>query len=374
MSRTRHRVSRALIVLLVITIALGIVSYLHNLDRSTAAEKDAPAGGDAPVVVTKVEVGPAPSSASPSPAPADEPDVLVSQTPMIPVAPVVQVADASTTRPTAKAPPTPAPAEPDSSDASNEPVLVQSKSKMDAGKLLDARKLLNGALNAGKLSEADARSARQMMSEINHTIVFSSKKFADDKFGGTYSVKPGQRLSTIAAEHDITWEFLARLNGISDPAKMKAGANLKIINGPFHAVVDKSDYTMDLYLGGTPGDTSAMYVTTFRVGLGSDDSTPTGIWMVEPQKKLKNPTYYSPRGEGVIAGDDPKNPLGEFWIGLTGIDGHAVGKASYGIHGTIEPESIGKMESLGCIRMLNEDIARVYEMLVEGKSTVVVKD
>ena len=117
-----------------------------------------------------------------------------------------------------------------------------------------------------------------------------------------------------------------------------------------------------------------MYVTTFQVGLGKDDSTPTGVWMVEMHKKIKNPTYFSPRGEGVIDADDPKNPLGEFWIGLTGIDGHAVGKASYGIHGTIDPNSIGKQESMGCIRMRNEDVARVFELLVEGKSQVVVKE
>jgi lipoprotein-anchoring transpeptidase ErfK/SrfK len=96
--------------------------------------------------------------------------------------------------------------------------------------------------------------------------------------------------------------------------------------------------------------------------------------MVETDTKLKNPQYHSPRGEGVIAADDPKNPLGEFWIGLTGIEGDAVGKPSYGIHGTIEPDSIGKQASLGCIRLLNEDVAIVYEMLVEGKSTVIVKE
>ena len=96
--------------------------------------------------------------------------------------------------------------------------------------------------------------------------------------------------------------------------------------------------------------------------------------MVEPHNKIKKPTYYSPRGEGVIAADDPANPLGGYWIGLSGIDGQAVGKTSYGIHGTIHPESIGKMESMGCIRLKSEDIALVFEMLVEGKSTVVVKD
>jgi lipoprotein-anchoring transpeptidase ErfK/SrfK len=66
--------------------------------------------------------------------------------------------------------------------------------------------------------------------------------------------------------------------------------------------------------------------------------------------------------------------LGKFWIGLAGTDGQAIGQTSYGIHGTIDPDSIGKMASMGCIRLRNEDIALVYEMLVEGKSTVIVKD
>jgi len=71
--------------------------------------------------------------------------------------------------------------------------------------------------------------------------------------------------------------------------------------------------------------------------------------------------------------DDPKNPLGEFWIGLVGTEGAALDKHGYGIHGTIDPDSIGKQASLGCIRLKNEDVAVVYEMLVEGKSFVVVK-
>ena len=29
---------------------------------------------------------------------------------------------------------------------------------------------------------------------------------------------------------------------------------------------------------------------------------------------------------------------------------------------------------MGCIRMLNDDVAKVYELLVEGKSTVVVRE
>jgi lipoprotein-anchoring transpeptidase ErfK/SrfK len=66
--------------------------------------------------------------------------------------------------------------------------------------------------------------------------------------------------------------------------------------------------------------------------------------------------------------------LGGYWIGLTGTEGQALGKMSYGIHGTIDPDSIGKQSSMGCIRLRHDDIEMVYEMMVEGKSMVVVRE
>ena len=61
-------------------------------------------------------------------------------------------------------------------------------------------------------------------------------------------------------------------------------------------------------------------------------------------------------------------------MGLEGTDGQAVGQRSYGIHGTIDPASIGKMSSMGCIRLKNEDVEVVYKLLIPDKSMVVVKD
>jgi len=211
--------------------------------------------------------------------------------------------------------------------------------------------------------------------ELNRTIVFSPRKYTDDTWATSYTVKSGDRMQKIASTQDVTWELLCRINGMTDPRKLRAGQTLKILKGPFHAVVSKKDFTIDLYLG-APSGAGSMFITQFIVGLGQDDSTPLGTWMVKPQSKLKNPTYYNPRedGERIVHADDPKNPLGDYWLGLVGIDGHAVGKESYGIHGTIEPDSIGKMASLGCIRLLNENIAQVFDMLVETKSTVVVTE
>ncbi len=90
--------------------------------------------------------------------------------------------------------------------------------------------------------------------------------------------------------------------------------------------------------------------------------------------KLYKPTYYPPRGGAMIPGGVPENPLGDYWMALEGVAGEAVGQERYGIHGTNEPDSIGKNVSMGCIRLRNEDAERVYEMLIVHDSIVTVKD
>jgi lipoprotein-anchoring transpeptidase ErfK/SrfK len=44
---------------------------------------------------------------------------------------------------------------------------------------------------------------------------------------------------------------------------------------------------------------------------------------------------------------------------------------SYGIHGTIDPNSIGKAESRGCIRLRNQDVEEVYDMLAVGSEVTI---
>lgn len=355
MGRFGRRISRSLIGALIVTLALGLAFFLKDIG-STQAEQAQAAPEPKPS---------APATTPPPVAPVVAPPIVTTVTPPAPAtapAPVAFAPD-STTKPS----PIEAPAAPAAKN-----LLVDAKAKLDSSDLLGARKMLNDALNANTLSLADTDAAKKMISEINQVVLFSPKRFADDEYGGTYSVQPGDLLQKIAVKYEVPWEALMRLNGMTDPKKLRAGQTIKVAHGPFNAVVSKSRYTLDIYLG-PPGEKGAMYITTYPVGLGKDDSTPTGVWLVEAGRKLKNPTYYSPRGEGIIEADDPKNPLGERWIGLAGIDGHAVGKASYGIHGTIDESSIGKMDSMGCIRLRNADVEWVFDLLVEGKSQVVVK-
>jgi lipoprotein-anchoring transpeptidase ErfK/SrfK len=275
---------------------------------------------------------------------------------------------------------TPDAARPQSSGAkSDEPRLASSsagpladgKAKLDAGELLAGRKLLNAALIGGQLTPGDAATAKKLIAEANKSLIFAPRRFNDDPYASGHPVANGENLQKIANKYSLTPELLLRINGLSDARKLRAGASIKVLEGPFHAVVTKKTFTIDLYLG-SPGEKNALYVTTYGVGLGKDDSTPTGTWLVE--QRVPNPKWWGARGLAPIEAGDPKNPLGKYWIALTGIDGKAEGQQSYGIHGTIEPETIGKQASMGCIRMRNEDVAMVYEMLVAQKSIVIVRD
>jgi len=43
----------------------------------------------------------------------------------------------------------------------------------------------------------------------------------------------------------------------------------------------------------------------------------------------------------------------------------------YRIHGTNEPQSIGRAMSSGCIRMLNQDIAELFDNVIIGTPVIV---
>lgn len=84
-----------------------------------------------------------------------------------------------------------------------------------------------------------------------------------------------------------------------------------------------------------------------------------------PQSMVERDVHAAAWANGMPGG--PDNPLGAraLYLYANGID------TLYRIHGTNEPTSIGKSMSSGCIRMLNEDVADLFER-VPLKTHVVV--
>ena len=118
-------------------------------------------------------------------------------------------------------------------------------------------------------------------------------------------------------------------------------------------MVDKSQNTLTL-------KTQDEIIKTYIVSTGKDNSTPTGNFKII--NKLKNPTWF--KTGAVIPSDSPENILGSRWLGFN-IKG-------YGIHGTTEPDNLGKQVTSGCIRMKNSEVEELYDIVPEGTEVIIV--
>ncbi|MDX2115518.1 MAG: L,D-transpeptidase family protein [Planctomycetota bacterium] len=301
---------------------------------------------------------PSTSPGTSNPPPSSGPSAAQPQTP--------SAAPATTTQ----APP-PAPAR----DPAIQRLVAAADSSIAAGRKPEARLMLNRALHDPRATDPDVEMLRARITDLNAELVFSPTVVAGDPLADTHTIQPGDRLVKIVQASDlkVDWRFIQRINRMSDPGRLRVGQKLKVVKGPFHAVVHKDAYRLDLYSDATDTDGNRLYIRSFPVGLGENDSTPLGKWFVRPASKLVNPHWVNPRTGERFDANDPKNPIGEHWLGIVGAEPATEVLSGYGLHGTIEPESIGRDASMGCVRMQNEDIALIYEMLVEQHSSVEIK-
>ncbi|MFK7884198.1 MAG: L,D-transpeptidase family protein [Phycisphaerales bacterium] len=234
-----------------------------------------------------------------------------------------------------------------------------------------ARALLSRVLRDPNLDPDEANLVRDELTEINEQLVFGRLVEPGDMLVEEYKVVSGDSLSRISSRRELAshWKLIQRVNGLSDPTRIRLGQTLKLVRGPFHAVVDKSDFRLDVWHG-PPSDPSRwVYIRSFDVGLGEFGGTPVGTFVVSANK-LENPGWVNPRDSRErYEPNDPMNPIGEFWLGLRGV-GESADVTGYGIHGTIEPDSVGQNRSMGCVRLRDSDIAMVYELLAERVSRV----
>lgn len=89
--------------------------------------------------------------------------------------------------------------------------------------------------------------------------------------------------------------------------------------------------------------------------------TPEGKFTIVT--KYINPAWGGAGRYKPIKGGVTNNPLGKRWMGLS-----IKGGGTYGIHGNSDKDSIGKYVTLGCVRMFNEDVESLYELIDYGIS------
>jgi LysM repeat protein len=224
-----------------------------------------------------------------------------------------------------------------------------------SGRLVKAQVRLSEALRAG-VDGPRGKAVRDALVSLADRTQLSSARLPDDPYSKAYEVARGDSVTRIGQKFLIPKELVMRLNGLASP-DIVAGLSMKVIQGPVNVEVLKGRYEIQAWLGD-------ICVRVYQVGIGKTNSTPEGTFVVK--NKMINPPYqpqHKPKSEHRDGGARD-NPLGTRWID---IGNH------YGIHGTIDPTSIGRDVSEGCIRMNNKEVEELYDLVVQGGSKVVIR-
>jgi lipoprotein-anchoring transpeptidase ErfK/SrfK len=202
-----------------------------------------------------------------------------------------------------------------------------------------------------KYPEADNMvTIQKELEEINMNLLFSNKTVEGKTV--THEVVSGDTLGKIAKKYGTTVDLVRKSNNLKDDT-IRVGQKLRVWTGQFNIYVDKSQNILILKDGNE-------VIKVYRVSTGENNSTPVGEFSIT--SKLVDPVWFH---KGVVVPpESPANVLGTRWLGFD-ISG-------YGIHGTVDPDSIGQQVTAGCVRMRNLEVEELYSIVPNGTKVIIV--
>lgn len=221
------------------------------------------------------------------------------------------------------------------------------KKLKDADKLTEARAAGLEALKSATGEEKKA--VEDFLSEIAAPLIFSKRPMAEKV---EHTVVAGDTLGALAKQYGTTVDAIRKGNNLSGQV-IRLGSRLRILNGKFSITVSKTENTLVLAL-------NEQFLKRYRVGTGQYATTPAGKFSITG--KVAQPTWYRPDGKSIPYGDK-ENLLGTHWM--------SIDVPGFGLHGTWEPDTIGKQSSQGCVRLANTDIEELFTLVPEGTPVII---
>lgn len=239
--------------------------------------------------------------------------------------------------------------------------MTEVQKKLEEDKLAEAHSALSMLYGNPDMPAEQARQITDLLDRLAGTVIYSRRHYLEPP----YVTQSGETIDKIAQRYNVPWELLANINGlmpvggpVNDAAvrdkPIPAGTELKVVRGPFEAVVRLDRHELTLLLQGR-------YAGRFPVAVGRDQPRLEGTYSIG--EKALGPTYYGPDGVTISAGD-PKNPLGRAWIGLTD---------RIGIHGISDPQCVGRSDNRGTIGVADRDLQDLYGILSVGSKVTVLR-
>lgn len=209
---------------------------------------------------------------------------------------------------------------------------------LEQGRLAEVHQTLSLWYDNPELTPEENRQLTELLDQVAGAVVYSRQHLMEHP----YTVQSGDTLQRIGRAYGVPWELLAKINGISDPENLEPGRELKVLRGPFDAVVDLEKHEITLKLRG-------LYAGRFQIGVGRNQEALEGTYFVEDK---------------IVQPDDPNSPLGRYWIKLND---------RIGIHGTNDPRNIGVDDGPGTISLGDRDIEDVHDILSIGSRVRILR-
>lgn len=245
----------------------------------------------------------------------------------------------------------PVASEPKKTNSAEAPIselLAKAKSVEAKGSLLDIKNAYQELINNFPSSN-DVMNWQKKVEDINIKLLFSPILTPKSAL---YEIKPGDTLVKIAREFKTTPELIAKTNNLIGD-KIFPGKKIKIWSAPLTILVDKSQNILML-------KSDEEIIKTYIVSTGANNSTPVGTYKII--NKLTNPTWF--KAGAVVPANSSENVLGTRWLGFD--------LPGYGIHGTVEPQNLGKQITQGCVRMANHDVEELYTIVPQNTEVTII--
>jgi len=142
--------------------------------------------------------------------------------------------------------PAPEPRSGSASSAAFASAWADAHEKLTAGRYAEALSGLSVWYDDPSLGLEESQRLEDLLGQLAGTVIYSQQ----DLLLPPHVVAPGETLAAVAATLGVGPQLLAKINGIDDPMRLVPGEHLKVIRGPFDAVVSISRRRLSLQLGG----------------------------------------------------------------------------------------------------------------------------
>lgn len=210
--------------------------------------------------------------------------------------------------------------------------------------------------------------SKEVIDQFNNANLKRLRARNDNFNKSWYVVKSGDALSKIAKKYNTTVSLIKSLNN-KDTDIIRVGERLLVFNGKnsdnkntFSINVSKSKNTLDLLV-------NDKLFKRYPVGTGKFGKTPEVDFFV--YDKIEEPPWTRPSDNKIIEYGDPENVLGTRWFALKSPENKEL--IGFGIHGTWERDSIGHQSSDGCVRMFNEDVEELFDLIPRNTKVTITK-